>query len=268
MMSSFYRHVYLSPHYDDAALSCGGLIHQQTQAGELALALTVFAAPPESDENLSPFARGQHESWGALTDAVAVRQAEDRAALALLGADYLRLKFADCIYRGEKKPGTWFYTSNDDLFGAVKADDLPLVAEITEAVMELIPNDGAVTLYAPLAVGHHVDHQLVNMAGRQLQLNGYRLAFYADYPYADPFFEGRYAPGLAETLAAYQNADLHPALHPLIAADLAAKVAAVQAYGSQMGILFDGPIEAKTRLTHYAAHVGQGQPAACIWLPD
>jgi len=266
-MTAFYRHVYLSPHYDDAALSCGGLIHQQTRTEELALVLTVFAAPPDSDENLSPFARHQHENWGAPADAVAMRQTEDQTALARLGADYLRLKFTDCIYRGEKKPGEWFYTSNDDLFGPVHADDLPLVAEIAAAVTEMVPEDESVTLYAPLAVGNHVDHQLVNMAARQLQLHGYRVVFYADYPYADPFYAGRYAPGLTDTLAAYQNVDLNLERRPLNATDLAAKIAAVQAYSSQLGVLFGSPAEAENRLTAYAIHAGQGRPAERLWLP-
>lgn len=267
-MTSFYNHVYLSPHYDDAVLSCGGLIHQQTRAGQLALVLTVFAAPPESDENLSPFARQQHARWGSPADAVAMRQAEDQAALARLGADYLRLKFADCIYRGEKKPGEWFYTSDDELFGAVHADDLPLVAEIAEAVIEMVPADDTVTLHAPLAVGNHVDHQLVNMAARQLQLNGYRLAFYADYPYADPYYAGRYAPGLAEILGAYQNADLRLEHQPLNAADLTAKITATQAYGSQLGVLFGSAAEAEIRLMEYAVYAGQGQPAERLWWSD
>ena len=38
------KHVYLSPHLDDAVLSCGGAIHRAGAAGEAVLVITVFAA--------------------------------------------------------------------------------------------------------------------------------------------------------------------------------------------------------------------------------
>ena len=62
-MSLAYRHVYLAPHYDDAALSCGGMIHHQAQAGQPVLVVTVCAAPPDSTERLSPLAEIQHRQW-------------------------------------------------------------------------------------------------------------------------------------------------------------------------------------------------------------
>ena len=41
-----YRHVYLSPHFDDAALSLGGTLARQVAAGERVLVVTVCSAPP------------------------------------------------------------------------------------------------------------------------------------------------------------------------------------------------------------------------------
>ena len=74
-----FRHVYLSPHFDDASLSCGGNIHRQEQAGEPVLVVTVCAAPPSANEPLSPFAESQHKNWGNPGDIVAMRQTEDQA---------------------------------------------------------------------------------------------------------------------------------------------------------------------------------------------
>ncbi|NUN97629.1 MAG: PIG-L family deacetylase [Candidatus Omnitrophica bacterium] len=90
-----YPHIYLSPHYDDASLSCGGAIHLQAQAGQAVLVVTICAAPPPSGEPLSPFAQSLHRTWGNPADVIATREAEDRASLAILGADYLRLNFND-----------------------------------------------------------------------------------------------------------------------------------------------------------------------------
>jgi LmbE family N-acetylglucosaminyl deacetylase len=96
-MSDFYAHVYLSPHLDDAVLSCGGLIHRQARAGQPPLVVTLFSGQPAADAQLSTFAQSQHTHWGAPEDVVAIRWAEDRAALTVLGADYLRLNYLDCI---------------------------------------------------------------------------------------------------------------------------------------------------------------------------
>ncbi|MGH2521295.1 MAG: PIG-L deacetylase family protein, partial [Anaerolineales bacterium] len=56
---SYLTHLYLSPHFDDAALSCGGTIHQQTRQGERAVVVTVCAgdSPPGP---LSAFAQTLH----------------------------------------------------------------------------------------------------------------------------------------------------------------------------------------------------------------
>ena len=53
-------HVYLSPHLDDAVLSCGGMIHRQAQAGERVVVVTVCAGDPPPGP-LSDFARSLHE---------------------------------------------------------------------------------------------------------------------------------------------------------------------------------------------------------------
>ncbi len=42
-----YKHIYLSPHYDDAALSCGGSIHKQATQQEPVAVITVFAGARE-----------------------------------------------------------------------------------------------------------------------------------------------------------------------------------------------------------------------------
>jgi hypothetical protein len=79
---------------------------------------------------LSPFAQAQHAGWGDLEDVIATRQAEDQAAMAILGADSLRLNFTDCIYRGQPEQGEWFYNNDDELFGQVHPDDMLLAGKI------------------------------------------------------------------------------------------------------------------------------------------
>ena len=53
----------------------------------------------------------------------------------------------------------------------------------------------------------------------------------------------------------------------LTEADLAAKIAGVRAYASQLAVLFDTEAHMAERLRAFAAHTGSGQPAERVWLP-
>lgn len=272
MVTGSYHHVYLSPHFDDASLSCGGAIHQQVQAGQLVLVVTVCAAPPPPEEPFSPFARQLHRLWGSPDNVVATRQAEDQAAMEILGADYLRLRFTDCIYRGRPQQGEWYYAGDADLFGQVHPADLELASDIVASITELVPRSDQTVLYAPLGVGNHVDHQLARAAAVRLQQQGWEVDFYEDYPYADPHYpftsHGEDAlHTLTATLAARSEANWQPRLRPLSTENLQAKIDSVQAYASQMQVLFGGETEMKRRVRSYARYVGEGRLAERVWSP-
>lgn len=270
-MTPAYKHIFLSPHYDDAALSCGGAIHQLIQTGQPALVITVCAAPPNPADPLSPFAEALHSAWGNPTDTVATRRKEDQLSMEILGADYRHLSFTDCIYRGDPQRKTWYYTSDPDLFGEIHPADMPLAQHMAAAIGDMVPPTRETVIYAPLTVGHHVDHQLTRTAAGLLQAQGWNVVFYEDYPYCDPEFpftkmigEGhRYI--LAATLTATQ-AVLQPQLRPLSTKDLQAKVDSIRAYASQLPMLFGGEAAMEQRVRAYALHVGQGSPAERIWL--
>ncbi len=273
-MFDSYSHVYLSPHYDDASLSCGGTIHRLAQAGQAVLVVTLCAAPPESGQPLSPFAGAMHQSWGNPAGAVATRQAEDQASLAILGADYVRLNLADCIYRGRPEAGEWYYTSDAAIFGQVHPADTSLAGAIAAGIAELVPAGAETILYAPLSAGHHVDHQLAHAAAWQLRRQGWQVLFYEDYPYVDPAypFTRPAQPWEAEhdlvtTLARRQSAQLLPQISYFSEEDLRAKIKSVAAYASQLAVLFGGEAAMAARLADYALAVGQGQPAERFWQP-
>ncbi|MBN2499463.1 MAG: PIG-L family deacetylase, partial [Anaerolineales bacterium] len=54
--------IYLSPHLDDVALSCGGLVWEQAQAGMAVEVWSVCAGDPPPGE-LSEYARSLHARW-------------------------------------------------------------------------------------------------------------------------------------------------------------------------------------------------------------
>lgn len=170
-----YRHVYVSPHFDDVALSAGGtLLGQVRHEGCLVVAVCT-ARPPGA---VSEFAEYQHDRWGGAADPWAEREEEERRAMAALGADYLWLGLPDAIYRGEQ------YLSDEDLFGPVQPGDAPVAAALAAAVRDLAERQEGATFYLPLGVGGHVDHQLCFDLTAPLLASGHAVLLYEDVPYA------------------------------------------------------------------------------------
>jgi LmbE family N-acetylglucosaminyl deacetylase len=241
-------HLYLSPHLDDAALSCGGAIHRHRVMGEQVSVVTIFAGSFEGGD-LSSFALRQHGYWGNPPRPMALRRAEDLAALTLLGAETLYLDYLDAVYRAAPQ-GRWLYPDLEALVGDIHPLD-PIYRDGTQGLADqlasLAPPGASAVIYAPLGAGNHVDHQLVCLAARELVERGCRVAFYEDYPYAEK--AGALEAALGN--AGIQSWDLETI--QLGAVDLVAKVSAVGYYHTQMGVLFGGAGAMPSRLWSFAA---------------
>jgi LmbE family N-acetylglucosaminyl deacetylase len=243
------KHIYLSPHLDDAVLSCGGAIHRATTAGEEVVVVTVFAGEAGTDVALSPFALAQHGYWGNPPKPMTLRRGEDAAALALLGAEGLYLDHLDAVYRTDAS-GQSIYPDLETLMGEVHPDD-PMTQdgaeELASRLAGLVSARDQAVLYAPLGVGHHVDHQIVHAAAGRLLARGYRLAFYEDYPYAE-------RPGAVEAALSFARTEGWRAkIIALDPADVTAKVSALGYYRSQLPILFGGVEAMPNRVWAFAA---------------
>ena len=258
------KHVYLAPHLDDAVLSCGSAIHHHTAAGKRVRVVTVFAGEAGQDTALSGFAREQHAQWGGLSQPMRRRRAEDVAALAVLGAEARHLDYRDAMYR-TGPDGQWLYRDLEAFFRDLHPVD-PMAVDgaraLADRLAEVVPQDGQQVLYAPLGVGHHVDHQLVHAAARRLLARGFRVAFYEDYPYAE---QGG-AVDVAMTLAKAEGwLEEYVAVQ---AADVTAKVSAVSHYRSQMATLFGGTEAMPGRVWAFAAtHEPGARLAERVWWP-
>ena len=169
--------IYLSPHLDDVIYSCGGLIWEQTQAGEEGEIWTICAADPPG-EPLSPFAETLHQSWGLGEDATRIRREEDRKASQIVGAVPRYFSFLDCIYR-KSDSGNYYYLSDHDLFGGLDPGEANLINTLTKELKDQLPANAWIV--APLGIGNHVDHDLTRKAASRL---GIPLYYYPDYPYA------------------------------------------------------------------------------------
>ena len=220
------RHVFLSPHYDDIALSGGGTAALTSRGGQPADVALIFGDHPDPTEPLTRFAQRMHEQWGMdAASVIAGRRAEEAAASAILGTHDLFLPFRDAIYRGER------YTSNPVLFGSPADDEFELPQRIAHAAGLSGAAEPSVRVYAPLAVGFHVDHQLVYRSGLDLASAGWDVWFYEDLPYA--LIEGARDRRIDAIAGEVQPG-------PLVDVESAwdEKISAIMAYPSQLETIF------------------------------
>src|SRR6266487_1729345 len=178
------RHIFLSPHFDDAVYSCGGTLGVQVNCGLHPLVITVFAGTPPPGTELSPFATLIHRRMGFSQDTgvetiVATRRKEDARALNYLHADYLWLDYPDAIYRGIPA----YYTGNSDLISEVDPGDIWIDKQLAQDLVTLHQRLPDAVWYAPLGVGRHVDHQIVCSAADRLIQHGANVKLYEDFPY-------------------------------------------------------------------------------------
>lgn len=217
------RWIYLSPHFDDAVLSCGGLIWEQSQAGKVVEIWTIFAGDPPPGP-LSGFATLNHQLWGVTTgnETVAMRKAEDEAAAGIVGAELVHFDIPDCIYR-RSPAGEYLYT--ETVMTSPHPADRGLPRRIATVLRSELRQDDA--LVCPLTLGGHVDHILARKAAESLHMS---LHYYADVPYVlnNP-----------ETLEP-AIAGLKAALYPISESGVDAWLAGVAAYKSQVDSLFKG----------------------------
>jgi LmbE family N-acetylglucosaminyl deacetylase len=264
-------HVFVAPHPDDVALSCGGLIASLRELGQSVSILTVFSGNGAT-ESLTPYQRDalgfgtktiwpateafnraniladyptealppwaaeddrldatqaeadgaaksfwQRSSWyrrasirnrslagqpviddlptqgavlteevidaAAAGESMAKRRIEDERYAYFAEASIIFLDLPDAVFRG--------YASDEELLAMPRADDIAPFELLRREIVRLEPQ----TLYLPLGIGGHVDHQLVREAGMRLLDEprdwvmpgpdwAGRIVFYEDFPYA------------------------------------------------------------------------------------
>lgn len=168
--------IYLSPHFDDAVFSAGGLIWEQVQQGCRVEIYTICAEEPPADQPLSDFARELHELWDAGQAPVQERAREDIRSCQLLGATFRHLPWLDCIYRVDPKTGLHYVQEEEDLYKPYSGDEFDALTGLL--CSHEIPRNAKVAV--PLGIGSHRDHTVVRAVAEQLYG---RIWHYPDFPY-------------------------------------------------------------------------------------
>lgn len=251
--------IYLSPHLDDAAYSCGGLIWGQNQTNLDVSIWTVFAGnPPEGI--LSPFALSIIRRWGIEEKPTEVRRNEDIQSCQILGAGWHHFGYPDAIYR--TAPGDLpesklsatghLYPDEASLFGTPNQEEGRLIDQIADSILfkleEKYTTDQilseVVQLVCPLGLGNHVDHQLTRRAAESLRLP---LLYYADFPYIQKSMnEQNILPG----------SGWRKTVHSISRSELTAWQKAIGAHQSQLSTFWSGKTEMHKAVASYLEDMG------------
>jgi LmbE family N-acetylglucosaminyl deacetylase len=207
----------LSPHFDDAVLSCWHVL----RAPGTVVVVNVFSGAPSGGGPLGWWDRrtGARDSAARMRE----RAREDRAALAIAGRTAVDLGLLELQYR------------------AARAAPEVVTERITVAVA------GCDVVHAPLALDAHPDHVLVRDAALQLRSAGTCVRLYADLPHGlshgrptwlahdgVPSVDAAWARAVADAVPEGRPS---PRVHALAVDERQRKLAAVAAYRTQLPAL-------------------------------
>jgi LmbE family N-acetylglucosaminyl deacetylase len=221
------RWVVLSPHLDDAVLSCGGLIAAMRNQVKVEI-WSLFSGAPFRGP-YSPVAQWLHGVSGGSTGSRLAwrRRREDRAACRVLGARCRHFMWKDAVYRKAADSSFMYDQSQQETW---HIEDDHLAAAMTDTLLRNLTDSDV--LLVPLGLGRHVDHLIVRHAAEQARHSP--LLYYPDLPYLQ-----RYPHELGPLAS-----NLKGLSYVLSAEHIRAWVAAVQLYSTQMAMLEEaaGPI--------------------------
>ncbi len=165
--------LFISPHLDDVAFSCGGALIELRRNGWQTILCTVFtnsvlnpagfALACQTDKGLSPE-----------IDYMSLRRAEDLAFARIADAnETLHLDFLEAPHRS--------YNSALELFAGIKTDD-QIWRELAIEFKKVIEQTNPDLIFAPQGIGNHVDHLQTIKA---LLANDFAapICWYRDTPY-------------------------------------------------------------------------------------
>lgn len=186
--------LFLSPHLDDAVLSCAGLIEAHSGTREITVATIFTAAEPPPHTRAARTFLAQCSAHDATT-LFENRRKEDQTALAGLRTAHRHLGAVDALFRqrvwNRNAIGPFvrwipelvhlYPTYRLDIaLGRISRHDARLMRKVHHAAASLMEETGAELLFCPVGVGRHVDHLITRAVGQAFPD---QVVYYSDFPY-------------------------------------------------------------------------------------
>jgi len=259
------RVIVLSPHLDDAALSCGGLL--TAIKGKVSrLVVTIACGNPApnpldscSEARKKPRARKGHAS-------PTQRRGEDVDAMHSIDCDFVHLGFEDAIYRRSPTSGNLIYRSARSKWSIPSREDAGYIEELYFVLKRLCQNMGRVLIVSPLGVGFHVDHTICAQVALRLATSPLDILFYEDFPY---IFDSAVGSGMNDDpFSAMERLGVTPEKRMAVPYDVTAKARLLIRYRSQFPMLFENE---KGMLDGLNSRLHKGVPTEILWdteIPD
>lgn len=232
----FERTVVLSPHLDDAVLSCGGLLDDLSRSDRTTTLTVSVCCGNATDQPALERAPVDADALRGRVRSAAQRRREDVRAMEELGSNYMHLGFADALYRKSSTSGNFIYDSPRGAWEHPSIEDATHIEELFVVLQRVCSQMGRTLLLAPLSIGYHIDHAIAAHVALRLRGDSVDLLLYEDFPYCiDPTI-GRdlddtphnAADRLGETLDTRLAVEIDPAR----------KVELLELYESQYPVLF------------------------------
>jgi LmbE family N-acetylglucosaminyl deacetylase len=162
------KHIYVSPHSDDVALSCGGEIVANSASSRDTMVLNVFTS--DQQESHAP-----EKAQTALFDSInSERTSEDQSAWDSIGIESRYLSLPEALLRG----GFPFRLLSGGRDPAVQN-------ALHDAIIGYVGSYPDADFYFPAGIGNHVDHIICRDVAFRLLSEGIlkRIFLYEDIPY-------------------------------------------------------------------------------------
>lgn len=184
--------VFVSPHLDDAILSCGGLISHLSKKTEVVV-VNVFTDGGKSPYSLSVKKFLKSCGYNSSKELFEARVKEDSEVFSVLKITPINLGITDGLFRKKRNLSalmkhlgkflpevsyvypTYFHIVK----GRISGWDKRLLNDISENLKGIIKQDFVV--FCPFGVGRHVDHMIAREVCR---MNFRNVIYWEDFPYS------------------------------------------------------------------------------------
>lgn len=169
----------LSPHPDDAALSCADHIsHWKKKSYDITVCtvFTKYSSKSLSDDAKKFMNRSGFDNQNRFEVA---RNSEDRGALLYLAVKNIRLKYIDAAFRSYRKVP--IYKNFNKLFkGNISSQDKKIINELKNYYYLISKKYDYIVL--PIGIGNHIDHRILRDCAN-VAIPQKKLLYYFDSPY-------------------------------------------------------------------------------------